>query len=66
MKFHSCSDRTEIHLPRPIDVNSHLINPVSSYKYLGYIISDNLSYTEDIARVKSKFYAEFKSVLRKK
>ena len=65
MKFHSCSERTVIHLPNPIDVNNNLIYPVTSYKYLGYFVSDNLNYSDDTTRVKRKFYSEFNSVLRK-
>ena len=65
MKFHSCSERKKINPSCQIVVNNHVINPVSSYKYLGYLVTGDLSYNDDILRVTRKFYSEFNSILRK-
>ena len=46
-------------------IRNNTLEQVVSFKYLGFILSDRLSNTEDIARVRNKFYAEFNSLLRK-
>ena len=46
-------------------IDKYNIEVVKSFKYLGYIITDNLNDKEDIDRVRNKFYSEFNSVIRR-
>ena len=62
MIFHS--SRTKLNASNCFKTNGYVIELVDSIKYLGYIITDNLDYKEDLHRVKSKFYAEFNTLLR--
>ena len=64
MKFHPKRKKLEALFKKEIVFNVGTVEVVSSIKYLGYIITDDLSFTEDISRAKSKFYAEFNSILR--
>ena len=41
------------------------IQAVSTIRYLGYMITNDLSSNDDISRAKSKFYSEFNLLLRK-
>ena len=41
------------------------LDQVNSFKYLGFILSSNLSNVEDICRTRNKFYLDFNSLLRK-
>ena len=61
-----CSNKHKINplLRKMHVVGDHPVEFVTSIRYLGYIISGDLDETGDINRVKSKFYAEFNSVLR--
>ena len=65
MKF--CGSKVKYNAPlaKQFKLNDHYIENVSTFRYLGYIISSNLSNNEDIIRTKNKFYAEFNSILRK-
>ena len=67
IKFHSYSSRhiAENRHLNPILINDHAIEFVSSLKYLGFMISNNLNNSDDINRVLKKFYSEFNSILRK-
>ena len=65
MKFHSCICKSDGSIYKPLVIDDRPVTFVSTFKYLGYMITDNLNNNEDIARVKSKFYAEFNSLLRK-
>ena len=64
MIFYHCSFKTHYNFENGFIVNAHTIEVVKSIKYLGYVISDNLEYIEDLNRVKNKFYAEFNVILR--
>ena len=46
-------------------INTKVIDYVQSIRYLGYLLKYDFDESEDIDRVKSKFYAEFNSILRK-
>ena len=46
-------------------MENNTLEQVVSFKYLGFILSDRLSNTDDITRVRNKFYADFNSLLRK-
>ena len=50
---------------RQFKVNDCCIEVVRSFRYLGFIITDDLSNNEDIIRAKNKFYVEFNILLRK-
>ena len=65
IKFNSYIRKSDGLLNKPLVIDDHSIHFVSTFKYLGYVIADNLNNNEDIARVKSKFYSEFNYVLRK-
>ena len=65
MRFRSFS-RSVCHTEsNQFKVNGHSIEVVRSFKYLGFIITDNLSNIDDIIRAKSKFYIDFNIILRK-
>ena len=46
-------------------VGNKPLERVLSFKYLGFILNSNLCNSEDVNRVKNKFYQEFNSILRK-
>ena len=48
-----------------IVINNKAIEYVQTIKYLGYFLTYDLDESNDINKVKSKFYAEFNSILRK-
>ena len=56
--------RAEYSMKDSFMINGHSVEVVKTIKYLGYIISDNMNCTEDVNRVKNKFYAEFNVILR--
>ena len=62
--FRSNSRKNELKSISSFEINGQSFEVVKSIKYLGYIISDQMDYIEDINRVKSKFYAEFNVLLR--
>ena len=47
-----------------VKINGKNIENVSSFKYLGYILTNTLSNSDDIARSRNKFYSEFNFLLR--
>ena len=47
------------------NIRKQKIDRVVSFKYLGYVLDCNLCNANDIDRVKSKFFIEFNSILRK-
>ena len=49
----------------PMKVDNRPLEQVRSFKYLGYVLTDNLCNTEDINRVRNKFYGDFNNLLRK-
>ena len=57
----SCCKRTVV---APFSVDGKPIELVTSFKYLGFVITSDLNNNEDIDRVRSKFYSEFNSILR--
>ena len=61
-RFNGC--KTDYTLVNCFKIDGHTIEVVKSIKYLGYVISDNMDYKEDINRVRNKFYAEFNLLLR--
>ena len=46
-------------------INNDVVEIVSSFKYLGFLVRDDLSDKDDIIKCRNKFYAEFNSILRK-
>ena len=48
----------------PFKVDGHVIEIVSSFKYLGYVLSSNMGFDEDVNRLRSKFHVQFNSMLR--
>ena len=62
MKFNSLFCKSDGMLNKPLVIDDRPIHFVKIFKYLGFMIADNLSNNEDIARVKRKFYSEFNSV----
>ena len=46
-------------------IDQKQIECVSSYKYLGYIIVNDLSIKEDVSRALNKFYSDINMILRK-
>ena len=65
MRFDSRVKSAHRYLKNQFCIDNNQIEMVSSIKYLGYIISDDMSCKDDILRVKRKFYAEYNSILRK-
>ena len=65
MRFHSYNRNADHPVARLFKVNGHSVEIVKSFKYLGFIISDNLSNNDDMTRAKKKFYIEFNMILRK-
>ena len=65
MKFHSSGKHVCHTEKKEVKVNNHLIEIVSSYKYLGFVLANNLSNADDMIRAKKKFYSEFNLILRK-
>ena len=49
---------------KPFTIDSHNIDFVRSFRYLGYIISSDLNSNDDIVRARNKFYAQFNMLLR--
>ena len=62
MKFNSHLRKSDGLLNRPLVIDDHSVQFVNIFKYLGYMITDNLSNNEDIVRVKREFYSEFNSI----
>ena len=60
---HHCL-RYQFNIGNCFNISGIPIEIVTSIKYLGYVISDKLDYSEDLSRVKNKFYAEFNVILR--
>lgn len=49
----------------PFTIGCKHVDFVNSYKYLGYMIMDNMSIKNDVNRAMSKFYIDFNMILRK-
>ena len=64
MIFRSNRRKTEFASMSSFEIDGNSVEVVKSIKYLGFIISDQMDYIEDINRVKGKFYAEFNVILR--
>ena len=62
--FFKPSDAINLSYP-DFTLNSGSISIVDEYKYLGYIICDNLSDEKDIDRQKKKIYAQGNTLIRK-
>ena len=65
MVFRSSSNRSNALMLESHHINGHPVECVTSIRYLGYILTFDLNNTDDMNRVKSKFYIEFNSILRK-
>lgn len=66
MLFRSVKNRSSrVTILKSYRIGKSSVENVSSMKYLGYILTSDLSDSNDIDKVKSKFYIEFNSVLRK-
>ena len=64
MIFYShCKKNTEI-VKNLIQINDNFIENTKSFKYLGYIITSELDNTDDMIRVRNRFYVEFNTLLR--
>ena len=65
MKF--CAKKLNISnvIQPKIRLGANYLNFVTHIKYLGFIITNNLSNKDDIIRKKNKFYSSFNSILRK-
>ena len=48
----------------PFRIENSCIEFVESFKYLGYVITKNLSCNDDILRARNKFYAQFNMIMR--
>ena len=46
-------------------IGMHKIEMVKSFKYLGFLLNDNLNEKDDILHSRNKFYREFNSTIRK-
>ena len=57
----SCCKRAVV---TPFNMDGKPIEFVTSFKYLGFVVTSNLNNKEDIDRVRGKFYSEFNSILR--
>ena len=55
----------KIPVKKIVSIDNEPLQQVNSYRYLGYILSDNLSVVDDMSRALSKFYADFNMILRK-
>ena len=64
MIFNAKMKRSKTDNVCPHKVDNHIIEYVSSFKYLGYMLSCNMSYEYDVNRLRSKFYVQFNSMLR--
>ena len=59
--FKSCKSTA----PGKVMINSAPLELVSSFKYLGFIVNENMNNVDDICRVRNKFYSDFNCLLRK-
>ena len=64
MIFHSNMKTSKVDNVSPFKVDDHVIGYVSSFRYLEYVLSSNMSFNEDVNRLGSKFYVQFNSMLR--
>ena len=64
MIFRHHSAKYQFNIGNCFNINGVSIEVVKSIKYLGFMISDKMDYSEDLNRVKKKFYAEFNILLR--
>ena len=48
-----------------VKIKDSNLEQVAVYKYLGFVLSERLRTSDDINRVRSKFYGDFNSLLRK-
>ena len=56
MRFHSPSRKSDPVISKQFSVNNLSIETVTTFKYLGFMITDTLSNANDIVRAKNKFY----------
>ena len=52
-------------LRRHFMIEGSPLDIVSQFKYLGFVLNNNLTNVDDIAKSRNKFYIEFNSILRK-
>ena len=64
MIFRSSLKVNKVEVVSPIRLDGSPVEIVRSFKYLGYIITNDLNDSEDIQRVRNKFYADFNSMIR--
>ena len=65
MRFSHGSSKAENLQIKSLIIGNQPIQAVTTIRYLGYMINNNLSNSDDISRAKSKFYSEFNLILRK-
>ena len=63
MRFHPRVKSAHSYLKNLFCIDNNQIEMVSSIKYLGYIISGDMSCKDDVLRVKRKFYGEYSLTL---
>ena len=65
MVFRCSRNKKEINYVAPFVIGSKQIDFVNSFRYLGYIIMDNMNIKDDVNRAMNKFYADINMILRK-
>ena len=65
MVFHPSSKKASSKLAAQFKMGNNCIDEVKDVRYLGYIITNDLTNDSDIDRALKKFYIEFNQILRK-
>ena len=65
MVFRSSVNKAGTENMQHFRINDSNIEFVKSFRYLGYIVSNDFNCNDDINRARNKFYAQFNSLLRK-
>ena len=65
MIFRSSTNKAGTENMQYFRINNNNIEFVKSFRYLGYIISNDFNCNDDITRARNNFYAQFNMLLRK-
>ena len=65
LTFTSCKQKSISSVEARHYIAGSPIGRVSSIRYLGFLLTSDLNDTDDVNRVKSRFYCNFNSILRK-
>ena len=57
--------KVKFSLNHAVKIKESILEQVTTFKYLGFVLSERLGNSDDINRVRSKFYGDFNSLLRK-